>query len=141
MFCIVLADRPHGNILFFPGLSLGKSKNAALVFSCGWQIRILCISMPPSLHPSTSSLQPLNPATSHNNNNYVGLQACVRAAGDIEYVIECSSSTSLSVLTNDPGFLHEPFSSSCCSVSPSTVCLYTVRKLYEHAPSLLLCFW
>ena len=28
-----------------------------------------------------------------------------------------------------------------CSVSPSTVCLYTAHKLYAHAPALLLCFW
>ena len=28
-----------------------------------------------------------------------------------------------------------------CSVSPSTVCLYTVRKFYAQASSLLLCFW
>ena len=28
-----------------------------------------------------------------------------------------------------------------CSVSPSTVCLYTVRNLYAHSPSHLLCFW
>ena len=32
-------------------------------------IRILCISMIPSPHPSTSSLWPPNPARSHNNNN------------------------------------------------------------------------
>ena len=28
-----------------------------------------------------------------------------------------------------------------CSVSPSTVCLHTARKLNAHAPPLLLCFW
>ena len=42
--------------------------------------------MTPLPHPWTSSLQPLNPATSHNNNNINngGLHACVRAAEDIK---------------------------------------------------------
>ena len=69
-----------------PGLRVEKSENATLAFSCGQWIRILCVSMAQSPSPSTSSLQPLNPAPSHNNNNYNngGLHACVCAAEDIE---------------------------------------------------------
>ena len=85
MFCIVLADRPHGSCkhsackhtFLKPGLRVEKSEN--LVFWCGQRICILCVSMTPSPHPSTSSLQTLNPVSSHNNNNG-GLHACVRAA-------------------------------------------------------------
>ena len=55
--------------------------------------------MPPSPHPSISSLRPLNPVTSHNNNNNNGgLHAPVRATEDIEpflqltrLVVECES--------------------------------------------------
>ena len=36
---------------------------------------------------------------------------------------------------------HDIFVFFLYSVSSSTVCLYTARKLYVHAPSLLLCFW
>ena len=61
-----------------------KSDNTDLVLSCGWWIRILCVALTPSPHPSTSSHRPLNPATSHNNNNNGGLHACVRAAEDIQ---------------------------------------------------------
>ena len=60
------------------------TENAALAFSCGQRIRTLCVSMTPSPHPSTSSLRPLNPVTSLNNNNNGKLHACVRAAEDIE---------------------------------------------------------
>ena len=68
-----------------------KSKNAALPFSCGQRICILSDMMTPSPHPSTSSLQPMDPATSHNNNNNNGgLHACVRAAEDIEPYSPCS---------------------------------------------------
>ena len=68
-------------------------------------LHTLCIddTIAPTL---TSSLWPLNPTMSHNNNN---------------------------------SGLHAIFVFLLCSVSPSTVCLYTARKLYTHA--LLLCFW
>ena len=63
-------------------------------FLCGQQICILPETMTPSAHPSTSSLRPLNPATSHNSR----LHARVRAAEDIEpflkltrLVVECES--------------------------------------------------
>ena len=70
---------------FFETWSQGeKCENAALAFSCGQRICILCVSMMPSPHPSTSSLWPLNPAMSHNNNNNGGLCACVCAAEDID---------------------------------------------------------
>ena len=70
MFCIVLADRPHGSwkrsawkgIFLKTGLRVEKYENAALPFSCGRWIRILSKTMMPSPHPSTSCLQPLNPA-------------------------------------------------------------------------------
>ena len=68
-------------------------------FSRGQRIRILCKTMTPTPHPSTSGLQPLKPAKSrNNNNNNGGLHACVRAAKDIEpflkltcLVVECES--------------------------------------------------
>ena len=55
--------------------------------------------MTPSPHPSTFCLWPLNPATSHNNNNNIGgLYACVCAAEDIKpflqlicIIVECES--------------------------------------------------
>ena len=91
MFCIVLADRPHASCkhrackrtFLKPSLWVEKFENADLAFSCGQRILILCVSMTPSPHPSTSSLQPLNPETPHDNNNG-GLHACVHAAEDIE---------------------------------------------------------
>ena len=54
-----------------------------------------------------------------------------------------SSSTSLTVHTNDSGFLAVAIFIFflLCSVSPSTVCLFTARKLSEHAPCLLLHLW
>ena len=74
MYCIVLANCPHGTWQrsewkrTFLKTGLRVEKNAALSFSCGRRIRILSETMTPSPHPSTSSLRPLNPATSHNNN-------------------------------------------------------------------------
>ena len=55
-------------------------------------------------------------------------------------VSHSSSSTSLS---NDSRFLALAIFIFffLCSVSPSTVCLFTARKLYAHAPSPLLHFW
>ena len=80
MYCIVLADRPHGSwkcsnwkcTFLKTGLRVEKSENAALLFSCGRRIRILSKTMTSSPHPSTSSLRPLKPAMSHNNNNNNG---------------------------------------------------------------------
>ena len=81
MFCIILADCPHGSCrhsawkctFLKPGLRVEKSENAALAFLCGQWICILSVSMMPTPHPSTSSLWPLNPAMSHNNNDNGGL--------------------------------------------------------------------
>ena len=84
MFCIILADGPHGSCkhtFLKSGLRVEKSKNAPIAFSCVWRICILCILMTPSPHPSTSSLRLLNTTTSHNN---VVLHACVHFAEDIE---------------------------------------------------------
>ena len=70
MFCIVLDDRPHG--------SCKRSACKHTFLKPGLRVT-------PSPHPSTSSLQPLNPAMSHHNNNNIGgLHACVRSAEDIE---------------------------------------------------------
>ena len=86
MYCIVLADRPHGSWKHtFLTTGLKVEKFEALPFSCGQWICILSETMTPSPHPSTSCLRPLNPTMSHNNNNNNGgLHACVRAAEDIE---------------------------------------------------------
>ena len=104
-FWIVLANRLNGSCKYSaykrtflkPGVRMAKFENAALAFSFGQRIRILCISMMPSPHPSTSSLPPLNPAMSHNNNNNnnnnnknSGLHACVHADEDIEPYSPCS---------------------------------------------------
>ena len=94
--------------------------------------------MTPLPHPSTSSLRPLDPATSHNNNNINnngGLHACVGAAEDIE-PIRAISQLDYAERKKATDFI----SFSLCSVPPSTVCLYTACKLYAHAPSLLLRF-
>ena len=64
------------------------SEGEKIAFSRGRRMRILCVLTAPSPRPSTSSLRPLNPATSRNNNNNSnnsgGLHACVRTAEDIE---------------------------------------------------------
>ena len=103
--------------------------------------------MTPSPNTSPSSLWPLNPTMSHNNNkNNGGLHACVGAAEDVEpflqltcIVVECESKQQF-----------ERFWFPCtglfiffllCLVSPSTVCLYTAWKFYAHTPSLLLFWW
>ena len=95
-----------------------------------------------SPHPSTSCLRLLNPATSHNNNNNNGgLHARVCATEDIQpslqltpLVVECESQQQFDLI-NGP---HKQFWFPCtshfiffllCSVSPSTVCLFTERKL------------
>ena len=78
------AYRPHGSCkrsawkctFLKLGLGVKKYENAALTFSCGRWIHILGVT--PLPRPSTTSLQPLNPATCHNNNNNNGrLHACV----------------------------------------------------------------
>ena len=121
-----------------------KSKNAVPEFSRGQWIRILCLSMMPLPHPSTSSLQPPNPVSSHsnNNNNNGGLHACVRAGEDIERVrvIRAKYYAPLSICWAKK-YYGQPTSHFHCLVSPSTACLYTACKLYAHAPSLLLHFW
>ena len=120
MYCIVLADRPHGSwkcTFLKTGLRVETSKNAALPFLCGQRICILFKTMTPSPYPSTSCLRPLNPTTSHNNNNNNGgLHACVCAAEDIEpclqltrLVVECESQQQ-----TIPVSLPSPFWSSCC---------------------------
>ena len=66
MFCIILADRPNGSCkrtFLKPGLRVEKCENAARAFSFGRWIPILCESITPSPHPSTSPLWPLNPVT------------------------------------------------------------------------------
>ena len=55
MYCIVLADRPHGSwkcIFLRTGIRVEKSEIAALPFSCGRRIRILSKTMTPSPHPA-----------------------------------------------------------------------------------------
>ena len=97
-----LRGHPHGKAFL--------RKRTCFASSCGRRI----LSMMPISHPSTSSLQPLNPATSHNiNNKNGGLHT--RAAEDIESFLQLtgivveydhsSSSTLLSVHTNASGFL------------------------------------
>ena len=145
MFCIVLADCPHGSYkcsackrtFLKPGLRVEKSENTALAFLYGRRIRILCVSMTPSPHPLTSSLRPLSPVTSHNNNNNNnsgGLHACVHATEDIEPTGVTRAERKRIMDNRIAIFAFFLF----CSVSPSTVCLYTVHKLYAHALSLLL---
>ena len=91
MYCIILANHPHGfwkrsawkHTFLKTGLRVEKPENTALLFSCGQWIHILSKTMTPSPHPWISWLWPLNPATSHSNNNNSGLHACVCAAEDI----------------------------------------------------------
>ena len=83
-FCPIVHMDPVNTFFFKRGPRVEKSENAALSFSCGRRIRILWVSM------IRSSLQPLNPATYHddnnNKNNNVGLYACVHAAVDVEHI-------------------------------------------------------
>ena len=130
----VLLD-PHTFILTSV-TTLRGHPHGCFASSCGRRI----LSMMPISHPSTSSLQPLNPATSHNiNNKNGGLHT--RAAEDIESFLQLtgivveydhsSSSTLLSVHTNASGFLALAIFIFflLCSVSLSTVCLYTTQVL------------
>ena len=137
-------DRSHGcrkrsawkRTFLKMGLRVEKSENAASHFPVDSESAYL---MTPSPHPSTSYLWPLNPTMSHNinnnNNNYNGgLHACVRATKYIEPFLQLtrhsSSSTSLTVHTNDSGFLVLAIFifTLLCLVSPSTVCLFTARN-------------
>ena len=112
-------------------------------FASFWLICILCISTTPSPHPSTSSLQSLNPATSLNNNNNNGwLHACVRAAEDIEpnrvTRAKCNAPLPLRWAKKDYG---QPTSSSCCVwfLLLLSVCILCASIM--GYPSLLLRFW
>ena len=148
MFCIVLAYRPHlfcKYTFLKPGLMVEKFENTALAFSCGQRIRTLCVSMTPSPHPSNSSLRPLNPATSHNNNtNNGGLHACGQAAEDIEPYSSCSRAWVAAAVR--PHYrstqtilvvLHKPFSSLLFVFSFFVYCLfvYIVQALCARSIS------
>ena len=96
--------------------------------------------MPP--HPSTSSQQ-LQWSTT------CLCSCCRRYRAFLATCSPCSrvwvtsvGRTSLSVHKNDSGFLSISIFVFFlfCSTSPSTVCLFTVRKLYAHAQSRPLCF-
>ena len=123
-----------------------KSENAALPFSCGQRI---CI-----LSPSTSSLWPLNPVTSHNNNNNGGLHACVCAAEDIEpflqltcLVVECELQQQFDLIIGP----HKRFWFPCIShflplvvvFGFSVYCLfvYNVQALWACSVCLLRFWW
>ena len=83
--------------------------------------------------------RPLYPTTSHNNNNNNGgLHACVRLSEDIEpiRVIRSKYSAALLLRWATKGLRKTDF--VFCFFFH---CLYTARKLYAHAPSLLLRFW
>ena len=94
MFCIVLADRPHGsckcsacrciNALFW-NLVSGWKNPKTLAFCSRVDSKSAYFAANDAIpHLSTSSLQPLNPAPSHNNNNNNnGGLACVCATKDI----------------------------------------------------------
>ena len=95
-----------------------KSENAALAFSCGQLISILSIALTPSPHPSTSNLWLLTPRRL--------ITTTTTTMVDYMLVFVLQKILSLFLL---------------CSVSPSTVCLYTARRFYAHAPSLLCFLW
>ena len=109
-----------------------KSETAALPFSCGRRIRILCKTMTPSPYPSTSH---------NNNNNNDGLHARVRATEDIEpflhltlLVVECESQQQFDLI-NGP---HKRFWFPCTGhfhlllvvFSFSVYCLFVMLHLF-----------
>ena len=118
MFCIVLADCPSGSCkrsackctFLKPAHRVETFENTALAVLFGQWIRILCVSMTPSPHPSTSSLRPLNPALCHNNNNNNngGLHACVHATEDIEPIRVIRAPLPLRWTKKDYGEPHTP---------------------------------
>ena len=122
-----------------PGLRVEKSEDNALAFSCRRQIQ-------PTARPLASDLW-----TDRRQQQW-RTSACDRATEDIEpflqlthLVVECESQQQfdpIMVHTNDSGFLALTILVFffLCSVSPSTVCLFTAHKLYVHAPSRLLHF-
>ena len=121
-----------------PGVKMEKSENAALVFSCGQQIR-------PTPRPLSFDLLTLR-------------RLITTRTTMMDYMLAFMPQKILSLL----GLLRQNLMLLCHyaerkrimdnwlaififfllnSVSLSTVCLYTERKLYAHAPSLLLRFW
>ena len=135
---MVLAGRP-----------LGSCKRSA--WKRTFLIRMLSEAMTPSPHPSTSCLRPLNPTTSHNNNNG-GLHVCVRPAEDIEpflqlthLVVECESQQQFDLINGPHKQFWFPRTSHfrllLVVFGFSVHCLFTVRKIYARAPSLLPRFW
>ena len=145
MFCIVLADCPNSlqmnpvnaewkNPKTLPLPSCLDSESA--YFAYQWHHR-------PTPWPLAFDL--FAPATSHNNNNNNGrLHDCVHAAEDIKVttrlVVECESQQQFDLIIGPHKRFWFPWTSHfhplfvVYLVSPSTVCLYTVRKLYMHAP-------
>ena len=136
--CIVLADRPRGSCkhaFFKPGLRLKKLKMPPVHSRVDSEPVYVMYRW--SHRPAP---RPLNPATSHNNNknnNNGGLHACVHAAEDMEPIRVTRQNT---LLLCHYAEWKSMIVFLLCSVSPSTVCLYTAHKLYAHAPSLLLHF-
>ena len=152
MFCIVLADRPHGcwkRTYLKTGLRVEKSENAALLFVWTANLHTFrnndAIAPPLDLSPPNSEPRDIN---DNDNNNNGGLHARVPAAEDIQpflqltrLVVECESQQQF-----DP---HSRFWFPCTShfhlllvvFGFSVYCLFTARKLTAHALCLHLRFW
>ena len=115
--CIVSAERSVWKCTWIRH----PHENAALAFSCGRRIHILSISMTPPPRSLTSSLRPLNPATSRNNNNnnngglllvFVFLATCLPCSQVWVAAVQTHYQCTQTILVS----LHKPFSSSSCCV-------------------------
>ena len=105
---------------------------------------ILCVLMTQSPLPSTRSLQPLIPTTSHNNNNNDGgLHSCVGAKEDFEPIIvsRAKYSAALSICRAKKDYRQPTIHFLLLAVfSFFFFSLFTARKLYVHTQSLILRF-
>ena len=123
--------------------------NAPPASLCGQRICILCISMTmtASLHHSTCSLRPLllwrlvTTKTTMEDYMLVFMPHKILSLLGLQgqnIMLLCHYIEQKRIMDN---LLAIFVFFLLCLVSPSTVCLYTVCKLYAHAPSLLLRFW
>ena len=145
MYCIILADRPHGSWKWSTWKRVSGWKNPKMqpsyspVDSESTYIQNdNAIAPPLDLLPLTSEHRDVSEQQQQLRTT-CSCSCCRRYSAFLATYSPCRHC--LFVDTNNSGFLARAiFIFWLCSVSPSTVCLFTARKLNAHAPSLLLRF-
>ena len=110
------------NTLFWILVWVEKSESAALVFSCGQRIPTLCVLMMPTMEDYMLVFVP---------------QKILSLSGLLgqNILLLCHYAERKRIMDHQLDIFIFFF---LCSLSPSTVCLCTVQKLYAHALSLRL---